>query len=316
MPAPRRHVGGVIGDTVDHGHSGTPVVKAIGSVDNMFGGRAMADTLIHDPNGGMPRLLEIMRRLRDTKTGCPWDIEQTFDSIAPYTIEEAYEVADAIARKDWGDLEGELGDLLLQTVYHTAMGEEEGLFSFESVVKAISDKMVARHPHVFGEAGERDSASQTLAWEQKKAEERAAKAKIHGNDSVSRLDGVAQNLPALMRAEKLSKRAVRAGFDWPDVDGVFLKIDEEVAEIEEEIAKNSSNLSDRTEDEIGDLLFTVVNLARKLNVDPEVALRSGNRKFEKRFKHLESLIGEVENATPEEMQDAWNAAKVALAGPE
>ena len=264
----------------------------------------------------MDRLLEVMAALRDPNGGCPWDLEQTFETIAPYTIEEAYEVEEAILNKDYGSLKEELGDLLLQVVYHSQIAKENNLFTFQDVTDHIALKMIDRHPHVFGEAGERDSASQTLAWEQKKAEERAAKAKIHGNDSVSRLDGVAQNLPALMRAEKLSKRAVRAGFDWPDVDGVFLKIDEEVAEIEEEIAKNSSNLSDRTEDEIGDLLFTVVNLARKLNVDPEVALRSGNRKFEKRFKHLESLIGEVENATPEEMQDAWNAAKVALAGPE
>jgi nucleoside triphosphate diphosphatase len=264
----------------------------------------------------MERLLEVMAALRNPDGGCPWDLEQTFETIAPYTIEEAYEVEEAIQNKDYGSLKEELGDLLLQVVYHSQIAEENNLFSFQDVTDHISQKMIDRHPHVFGEASERDSASQTLAWEKKKSEERTAKAKRQGNDSVSRLDGVATNLPALMRAEKLSKRAVRAGFDWPDVEGVFLKIDEEVLEIKEEIAKNSSDFLARAEDEIGDLLFTVVNLARKLNVDPEVALRSGNRKFEKRFRHLETSIGDVEKATPEEMQDAWDTAKLVLAASE
>ena len=176
----------------------------------------MADTLIHNPNGGMPRLLEIMRRLRDPKTGCPWDIEQDFDSIAPYTIEEAYEVADAIARKNWSDLEGELGDLLLQTVYHTAMGEEAGHFTFESVTKSIADKMVARHPHVFGdESRDKSAEQQTADWEAIKAIERGTTSRT--------LDGVAAGLPALTRAVKLQKRAARVGFDWPDTSHVLDK---------------------------------------------------------------------------------------------
>ena len=181
----------------------------------------MSDTLIHDPNGGMPRLLEIMRRLRDPETGCPWDIEQDFNTISSYTIEEAYEVADAIARKDWEALEGELGDLLLQTVYHTAIGEEAGHFTFESVAKSIADKMVARHPHVFGDLSRDKSAKQQTAdWEAIKANERGTKSRT--------LDGVATSLPALTRAVKLQNRAARVGFDWPDTSNVLDKIIEEV----------------------------------------------------------------------------------------
>lgn len=259
----------------------------------------------------MERLLEVMAALRNPVGGCPWDLEQNFDTIAPYTIEEAYEVEDAIKSKDFTALKEELGDLLLQVVYHSQMAEEENLFSFQDVAEAISQKMIDRHPHVFGESEERDARSQTVAWEEQKAAERAKKAELQGASTLSRLDGVATNLPALMRAEKLSKRAVRAGFEWPDVDGVFLKIEEELTEIKEEIALNSSNFSKRIEDEIGDLLFTVVNLARKLNVDPEVALRNGNRKFEKRFRHLEGTVGNVEKATPEELHTAWERAKEA-----
>ena len=263
------------------------------------------DTLIHDPDGGMPRLLEIMRRLRDPQTGCPWDIEQDFDSIAPYTIEEAYEVADAIARSDWGELEGELGDLLLQTVYHTQMGEEAGHFSFESVVKSISDKMVARHPHVFGDESRDKSAEQQVSdWEKIKAAERAGKAQTRT------LDGVATGLPALTRAVKLQKRAARVGFDWPDTTHVIDKIVEEAAELVE--ARDT--LSQReVEEEFGDLLFVVANLARHLDIDPEAALRGTNAKFMRRFAAIEDALAGA-GKTPEqsdlmEMDALWDQVK-------
>jgi len=269
----------------------------------MFGGRAMADTLIHDPNGGMPRLLEIMRRLRDPETGCPWDIEQDFDSIAPYTIEEAYEVADAIARKDWGDLEGELGDLLLQTVYHTAMGEEAGYFSFESVVKAISDKMVSRHPHVFGsESRDKSAEQQTRDWEAIKAKERGKQART--------LDGVAVGLPALTRAVKLQKRAARVGFDWPDTSHVLDKIIEEAGELIE--ARETLTQQEVTE-EFGDLMFVMANLARHLGVDPEEAVRGTNTKFIRRFNAVEDALA-AQGKTPAqsnlaEMDALWDRVK-------
>jgi ATP diphosphatase len=265
------------------------------------------DTLIHDPDGGMPRLLEIMRRLRDPQTGCPWDIEQDFDSIAPYTIEEAYEVADAIARSDWGELEGELGDLLLQTVYHTQMGAEAGHFSFESVVRAISDKMVARHPHVFGDDSRDKSAEQQVAdWEKIKAAERAGKAQTRT------LDGVAAGLPALTRAVKLQKRAARVGFDWPDTTHVIDKIVEEAAELVEARDKLSQR---EVEEEFGDLLFVVANLARHLDIDPEAALRGTNAKFMRRFAAIEDALAGA-GKTPEqsdlmEMDALWDQVKAA-----
>jgi ATP diphosphatase len=265
----------------------------------------MADTLINDPNGGMPRLLEIMRRLRDPQTGCPWDIEQDFDSIAPYTIEEAYEVADAIARKDMADLEGELGDLLLQTVYHTAIGEEAGHFTFESVTRAIADKMVARHPHVFGDASRDKSADQQTAdWEAIKARERGTQART--------LDGVAVGLPALTRAVKLQNRAARVGFDWPDASHVLDKIIEESAELVE--ARDTLTHAAVTE-EFGDLMFVMANLARHLGVDPEAAVRGTNAKFIRRFNAVEDALAEM-NKTPAqsdlaEMDALWDAAKLA-----
>lgn len=263
------------------------------------------DTLIHDPDGGMPRLLEIMRRLRDPQTGCPWDIEQDFASIAPYTIEEAYEVADAIARSDWGELEGELGDLLLQTVYHTQMGAEAGHFTFESVVKAISDKMVARHPHVFGDEPRDKSAQQQVAdWEQIKAAERAGKAQTRT------LDGVATGLPALTRAMKLQKRAARVGFDWPDTTHVIDKIVEEAGELVE--ARDTLTQTE-IEEEFGDLLFVVANLARHLDIDPETALRGTNAKFTRRFEAVEDAL-KAKGKTPAdsdlaEMDALWDQAK-------
>ncbi len=312
MPAPRGHVLGEIGDTIDNGHlwrSGLSVLRF--AVDRNKGPCAMADnTLIFDPNGGMPRLLEIMRRLRDPQTGCPWDIEQDFDSIAPYTIEEAYEVADAIARQDWGDLEGELGDLLLQTVYHTQMGAEAGQFTFDSVVKAISDKMVARHPHVFGdESRDKSAAQQTADWEKIKAAERAGKAQSRT------LDGVATGLPALTRAVKLQKRAARVGFDWPDTTHVIDKIVEEAGELVE--ARNQLTQTE-VEEEFGDLLFVVANLARHLEIDPEAALRAANAKFTRRFEAVEDALA-AQGKTPDqsdlaEMDALWNQVKTAEKG--
>ncbi len=265
----------------------------------------MPDTLINDQSAGIERLLEIMRRLRDPDTGCPWDIEQDFDSIAPYTIEEAYEVADAIQRQDWPELEGELGDLLLQTVYHTSMGEEAGHFSFQSVVQNISDKMVARHPHVFGEESRDKSAEQQTAdWEAIKAQERAGKAQ------KGALDGVAIGLPALLRAYKLQKRAARVGFDWPETTQVLDKIKEEAAELVE--AQNELT-PDQIEEEFGDLMFVMANLGRHLNLDPEAALRRANAKFTKRFEGVEAKLAAI-GKTPaqsnlEEMDAMWNDIK-------
>jgi ATP diphosphatase len=265
----------------------------------------MGDRLIHDEDAGIERLLEIMRRLRDPETGCPWDIEQTFDTIAPCTIEEAYEVADAIERKDWPELEGELGDLLLQTVYHTAMGEEDGNFSFQSVVRAISNKMVARHPHVFGEEDRDKSAEQqTRDWEAIKAAERA------GKKQGGALDGVAVGLPALLRAYKLQNRAARVGFDWPSTDQVIDKIQEEAAELVE--ARNELTHEEMTE-EFGDLMFVMANLARHLKIEPEAALRAANAKFTRRFEGVEAKLKEM-GKTPDqsdlaEMDALWDAVK-------
>lgn len=263
--------------------------------------------LIHDPGAGIERLLEIMRRLRDPDTGCPWDIEQDFASIAPYTIEEAYEVADAIERQDWAELEGELGDLLLQSVYHTAMGEEAGHFTFQSVVRAISDKMVARHPHVFGtESRDKSAEQQTRDWEAIKAAERAGKAQ------KGALDGVAVGLPALLRAYKLQKRAARVGFDWPEAGAVLDKIAEEARELTEAAANADP---DHTEEEFGDLLFVMANLARHLGIEPEAALRRANAKFIRRFQGVETRLAargkRPEDSTLAEMDTLWDAVKAA-----
>jgi len=265
----------------------------------------MADDLIHDQEAGIERLLEIMRRLRDPQTGCPWDIEQDFDSIAPYTIEEAYEVADAIQRKDWPELEGELGDLLLQSVYHTAMGEEAGHFSFQSVVTAISDKMVARHPHVFGDENRNKSADQQTAdWEKIKAAERANK-KQQGT-----LDGVAIGLPALLRALKLQKRAARVGFDWPSTDQVIDKITEEAKEL---VEARETLTQVEVEEEFGDLLFVMANLGRHLGLDPEEALRAANAKFTRRFEAVEAKLAALGKTPSEsdlaEMDALWDQVK-------
>jgi ATP diphosphatase len=240
----------------------------------------------------LERLREIMRRLRDAAGGCEWDTMQTFETIAPYTIEEAYEVADAIARNDMDALADELGDLQLQVVFHARMAEEAGLFTLEDVLNRIADKMERRHPHIFGDA---EHGGHHL-WEIIKAEERAA------NPDKSALAGVALALPALERAAKLQRRAARTGFDWPDVSGPRAKIDEELAELDAETEH------DRKLEELGDLLFAVVNLARHLNVEPETALRKANRKFEQRFRAIEQEPG-FEDLSLDEKEALWVRAK-------
>jgi nucleoside triphosphate diphosphatase len=261
-----------------------------------------SDDLVRDPDGGMPRLLEIMRRLRDPQTGCPWDIEQSFDTIAPYTIEEAHEVADAIARQAYDELPIELGDLLFQSVFHAQIAQDKGLFSFDDVVRSISDKMLARHPHVFGdESRDKSAAQQTLDWEKIKAAERGP-ARV--------LDGVALGLPALTRAVKLQKRAARVGFDWPSTDEVLAKITEETAELVE--ARDSLTQAE-VEEEFGDLLFVMANLARHLDLDPEAALRAANAKFSRRFGRIEDWLAEADRTPAQsdlaEMDALWNRAK-------
>lgn len=261
--------------------------------------------------GNLDRLLTIMAQLRDPENGCPWDIEQSFATIAPYTIEEAYEVADAIAREDHDDLRGELGDLLLQVVFHARMAEEAKLFDFDAVAGAIADKMVDRHPHVFGDEAQRDTATQTVSWEAQKAAERAEKAKRNGTQA-SVLADVALALPALMRAEKLQKRAARVGFDWTEPEPVFGKIVEEINELRAEFEAGSDH--ERLEDELGDVLFTVANLARFLKVDPEQALRRTNDKFSRRFKAIEESLAAdglgFDDVDLDEMERRWVAAKM------
>ena len=264
----------------------------------------MTQDLIHDPKGGMPRLLEIMRRLRDPDSGCPWDIEQDFATIAPYTIEEAYEVADAIDREAWQELKGELGDLLFQSVFHAQMAAEKGLFTFDEVADTMSDKMVARHPHVFGDQSRDKSAEQqTIDWERIKAQERAAK------QETGVLDGVALGLPALMRAVKLQKRAARVGFDWPSTDEVIDKIVEEAQELRD------ATDPDHAAEEFGDLLFVMANLARHLDIDPESALRAANAKFTRRFAFIEASLKQQGRSPHDsdlaEMDALWDAAKAA-----
>lgn len=257
----------------------------------------------------LARLLAIMAKLRDPDGGCPWDREQDFASIAPYTIEEAYEVADAIDRGDRAALKEELGDLLLQVVFHARMAEEAGAFDFEDVAGAIADKMERRHPHVFGAASVADAESQTRAWEEQKAEERRARALAEGRRE-SALDGVGLALPALMRALKIQARAARVGFDWGAPEPVIDKIEEEIAELRAELGKADPA---RLEDEIGDLLFAVVNLSRHLKIDPEVALRKAISKFEHRFRRVEERLAEAgttpEAAGLEEMERRWEEAK-------
>ncbi len=261
--------------------------------------------LIHDESAGIERLLEIMQALRDPEHGCPWDIDQNFSTIAPYTIEEAYEVADAIERNAWDELKGELGDLLFQSVFHAQMAAEAGHFTFQDVVTTMSNKMVSRHPHVFGDESRNKSAEQQTAdWEAIKAAERA------GKQETGSLDGVAVGLPALLRAYKLQKRAARVGFDWPVVDEVIAKIAEESAELVE--ARNTLTQVE-VEEEFGDLMFVMANLGRHLGVEPEAALRKANAKFIRRFEGVEAKLG-ARGKTPQdsdlaEMDALWDEVK-------
>ena len=253
----------------------------------------------------LARLVAIMAALRDPNGGCPWDLEQTFATIAPYTVEEAYEVADAIERNDLGDLKEELGDLLLQVVYHSRMAEETGAFAFDDVAEAICAKMIRRHPHVFGAASHRNAAEQTKAWEAIKAEERAKKAR-----KTSVLDGVPTGLPGMTRALKLTARAARVGFDWPSTSEVIDKLREELGELEAEIAVGDQA---KAREELGDLLFVCANLARKLDVEPEDAVRAANAKFARRFAFIEAALAKTER-TPDqsdlaEMDGLWDEAK-------
>lgn len=250
------------------------------------------------------RLLEIMARLRARDGGCPWDLEQDFRTIAPYTIEEAYEVADAIERDDMAALREELGDLLFQVVFHARMAEERGAFGFEDVAETIVRKMIDRHPHVFAGAAFRSADEQTAAWERQKAAERTAKGK------GSLLADVPIALPGMTRAVKLQRRAATVGFDWTDVADVLMKLDEEVAEL---AAAARSKDADAIEDEFGDLLFVIANVARHLKVDPEAAVRRANEKFTRRFAHIEKRLveqgGTLEAATLDEMEALWIEAK-------
>ena len=253
------------------------------------------------------QLLKIMHRLRDPLTGCPWDREQSYRSLVPYTLEEAYEVADAIEQNDLEHLPDELGDLLFQVVFYAQIGQEQGRFNFEDVAQRISDKLVRRHPHVFADAVIDSAEAQTHAWEEHKRRERDSKA---GEEQAGILDGVSLALPALVRAAKLQRRVARVGFDWPQVDGVVAKVREELAEIEAELQADA--VPERLAEEVGDLLFSCINLARHLQVEPEAALRTANLKFEQRFRQLESMLqatGGVEQATVAEMDAAWEVVK-------
>ncbi len=268
------------------------------------------------PSGDIRRLIEIMAALRDPAHGCPWDIEQTFASIAPFTIEEAYEVADAIERGVTEDLREELGDLLLQVVFHARMAEEAGLFDFGGVVEAITAKLIRRHPHVFGDAKALDASEVKALWGRIKAEEKRSKRSSGANGGRAReakpgaLDGVPLALPSLTRALKLQERAGRVGFDWNDAGAVLAKIREEIGEVEAEIAEGSA---EALRGEVGDLLFAAVNLARHLKIDPEAALRGANLKFERRFAHIEDRLAEggrrPESASLDEMERLWAEAK-------
>lgn len=271
--------------------------------------RSSADTPKAEMNG-IERLLDIMERLRDPEGGCPWDREQTFATLVPYTLEEAYEVADSIQRNDMDELREELGDLLFQAVFYAQLAKENGAFDFHGVVDAIADKLVRRHPHVFA-----DAELKAGAWEEHKAEERRAKA-AKRDTGHSVLDGVALALPALKRAAKLQRRASRVGFDWPEVDGVIAKLEEELQELRAEMTEQPDPA--RLHDEVGDLLFSCVNLARHLDVEPETALRDANAKFERRFRRVEALLAEQgqdpHQASLEAMDALWDRAKEEEAG--
>lgn len=264
------------------------------------------------PSRDLSRLVEIMAALRDPQSGCPWDLEQDFSTIRHYTIEEAYEVADAIERGDYDDLREELGDLILQPVYHAQMAAEQGLFEIGDVIYAITEKLIRRHPHVFGDLDASDPEAAKMGWEAIKVEERARKAERRGEQPGSLLDDVPAGLPALARAEKLAKRAATVGFDWPDAVSVTAKIHEEIAEVE---AAAQDGDSSTLQAEIGDLLFAVANLARHHGVDPEAALRDANRKFTRRFAYVEQRCREdgIEPAEAglERLDGYWNEIRAA-----
>jgi ATP diphosphatase len=276
----------------------------------------MTDSLTNPP-AAIDRLVALMARLRDPAAGCPWDRAQSFRSVAPHTIEEAYEVADAIERADMSALRDELGDLLFQVVFHAQIAREQGAFDFDAVAVAITEKMIRRHPHLFGGEAVIDAAAQTSRWEDHKAAERAAAAAASGQ-APSALDGVIRGLPALTRALKLQKRAARVGFDWTESIDILDKIEEEIEELRVELRAAGTAVAhgpahDRVSDELGDLLFALVNLARRLEVDPEAAVRGANAKFERRFRRIESLLA-AEGRAPtdaslDEMEAHWQQAK-------
>ena len=257
-------------------------------------------------------LKNVMARLRDPKKGCPWDREQTFASVAPFTIEEAYEVSEAIESKDMASLKEELGDLLLQVVFHSRIAEESGEFDFNDVVKNITEKMIRRHPHVFGEEIERKKEFHSEEWDLQKERERTEKARLRGEDRPSILDDVALAFPALMRAEKLGKRVAKVGFDCLEIDSVFKKINDEIKELQNELEEKIIS-NQRLEEEIGDILLTVVSLARHLKIDPELALRRVNSKFEKRFRFIENHLAKkrkkLEDTSLEEYELLWKETK-------
>lgn len=269
---------------------------------------------------GIQRLLDIMARLRDPQRGCPWDLQQSFKTIAPYTVEEAYEVADAIERNDLSSLRDELGDLLFQVVFHAQMAKEQGAFDFDAVATAICDKMERRHPHVFGDASIADAEAQTVAWEEQKRRERAQK---RAGEQASVLDDVPVALPALTRANKLGKRAAQVGFEWSDVHGAIEKLDEEIAEFKAEVRSNACLQTDTTTEgqrqherlaaELGDVLFCVVNVCRYLKIDPELALKRTNASFERRFRYVERGLAQQgktpQEATLGEMDKLWDEGK-------
>ncbi len=278
------------------------------------------------PSKDIARLIEIMAALRTPETGCPWDLEQTFATIAPYTIEEAYEVADAIAREDLVDLRDELGDLLLQVVYHARLAEEHGAFAFGDVVEAITSKMIRRHPHVFGDEDERSAGMAEGFWARIKAEEKAAKQAARGGGEADADSGllaeVPVGLPALTRAVKLQDKAAKVGFDWPTLAPVFDKLREEIGELAEVALPadprgtdpdRSAETQAKVEEEFGDLLFVMANVARHLKLDPEAALRAANQKFMRRFAHIEQRLAEEgrvpEGSTLAEMDALWDEAK-------
>ncbi|MCZ6840181.1 MAG: nucleoside triphosphate pyrophosphohydrolase [Alphaproteobacteria bacterium] len=262
------------------------------------------------PTANIEKLIDVMARLRHPTEGCPWDVQQTFETIVPYTIEEAYEVADAIDRRDMDALRDELGDLLLQVVFHSRMAEEQDDFVFDDVAGAIADKLIRRHPHVFGSNSANDPSEVNESWENLKAAERAGKAAKDGR-SPSVLDDVPAAFPALMRAEKLQKRAARVGFDWPDVAPVLEKVLEELGELKSEI--DGGGNSERLREEAGDLLFSCVNVLRHVKVDPEAALRSANAKFERRFRAVEAALAaedrQPRDADLAELEALWQRAK-------